>query len=101
MRVSLAQLLSDAVNEMGVFYLAEELNSDEFLVWIQKYPTQLVVLAVQAIWTMNVEKSLSTMNEGDKNNQEPLLKSLQLVERGLNVLADKVLTDLPVIQRRK
>lgn len=101
MRVSLAQLLTDSVAEMSSIYTAEEIDSNLFLEWVDKYPAQLVVLAAQVIWTQSVEKALVTMNDGDKADQAPLNEAFRLVERGLNVLADTVLMDLAPIKRRK
>ncbi|RUP48413.1 dynein heavy chain [Jimgerdemannia flammicorona] len=100
MRVSLAQLLTDAVNEMSTIYTADEIDPVQFLEWVDRYPAQLVVLAAQVIWTQSVEKALVTM-DGNKENQAPLNEAFRLVERGLNVLADTVLMDLAPIKRRK
>ncbi|KAJ7793303.1 hypothetical protein B0H14DRAFT_3560749 [Mycena olivaceomarginata] len=48
MRLSLANLLSDAVTELQVFYGAgSTLPMDQLMLWIEKYPAQLVTLAVQ------------------------------------------------------
>ncbi|CAG8487876.1 5917_t:CDS:10 [Dentiscutata erythropus] len=98
MRISLAECLKDAVNELNTFYLAEELDTPTFLEWIQKYPAQLVVVAVQIVWTTSVETSLE--QSGGKE-QEPLNGALNYVLRALDVLADTVLQDLPSTQRKK
>jgi len=101
MRISLAMLLTDSVAEMSTIYTTDEIDPIVFMEWIEKYPAQLVVLAAQVIWTQSVEKSLTTMNDGDKTNQTSINESFRLVERGLNVLADTVLLDLAPIKRRK
>ncbi|KAI8974487.1 dynein heavy chain [Pilobolus umbonatus] len=101
MKVSLALLLSDAVTELETIYNAEEMSSDDFMVWIDRYPAQLVVLAAQVIWTQSVDKALNTISEGDIEDQTPLNHSVTLIERNLNILADAVLLDLHVIKRRK
>ncbi|CAG8466762.1 5969_t:CDS:10, partial [Racocetra fulgida] len=88
---------SHAVNELSPFYLAEELVTKTFLEWIEKYPAQLVVVAVQIIWTQSVEKSLEQYGKDD----EPLSGSLKYVLRALDVLADTVLQDLVSTQRKK
>ncbi|KAJ8651627.1 hypothetical protein O0I10_012803 [Lichtheimia ornata] len=101
MRVSLAMLLTDAVNELETIYNADEMNSEEFMSWVDRYPAQLVVLAAQTIWTHSVDKALNTMSESANDDTEPLQSAISLVERNLNVLADAVLLDLSIIKRRK
>ncbi|CAO0793713.1 unnamed protein product [Mucor circinelloides] len=101
MRVSLALLLNDAVTELEAIYNAEEMSSSDFMEWIDRYPAQLVVLAAQIIWTQSVDKALTTISESTAGDQAPLLHSVDLVERNLNILADAVLLDLEVIKRRK
>lgn len=94
MKVSLAQLLSRAYTDLGSFYRAADgLDGAKFLEWIDRYPAQLVVLAVQVGWTNLVEGALE--------RRESLESPLSIVLRGLEVLADTVLTDLAPIQRRK
>ncbi|KAI7858782.1 dynein heavy chain [Circinella umbellata] len=102
MRVSLATLLSDAVTELDSIYNAEEMSSDDFMAWIDRYPAQLVVLAAQTTWTQSVDKALTTISESSTiGDLSPLQAAIGLVERNLNVLADAVLLDLTVIKRRK
>ncbi|CBQ72614.1 Cytoplasmic dynein heavy chain 1 [Sporisorium reilianum SRZ2] len=94
MRVSLAELLSEAAAELESFYSsAESLTLEAFLAWIAKYPAQLVVLAVQARWTAMVDEAF----ESGAGLQHPL----DVVLRGLDLLADTVLTDVEALQRRK
>lgn len=101
MRVSLAMLLSDAVTELEATYNADEMNSNDFMEWVDRYPAQLVVLAAQTIWTQSVDKALTTMGEAENGDNAPLKHSIELVERNLNILADAVLLDLSPIKRRK
>ncbi|KAL0081796.1 dynein heavy chain [Phycomyces blakesleeanus] len=101
MRVSLALLLSDAVGESETIYNAEQMDSNDYLAWVERYPAQLVVLAAQITWTHTVDKALISMSEGANDDQTPLQHSISLVERNLNVLADAVLLDLSAIKRRK
>lgn len=94
MRLSLALCLSEAVEQLQVFYTSPEgLDSERFLGWIARYPAQLVVLAIQCVWTSLVD---STLTRGGS-----LEAALAIVHRGLDLLADTVLTELPSIQRRK
>ncbi|KAI9295785.1 dynein heavy chain [Neoconidiobolus thromboides FSU 785] len=100
MKVSLALLLDDAIKELSTVYLADNLNNELFMQWINKYPAQLVVLASQAIWTQTIEDGFIT-SKNDKLDLTHFDSALNKVERGLITLADAVLTDLVVTQRRK
>jgi dynein heavy chain 1 len=94
MRVSLAVLLAQAYADLQAFYNSPDgLDSTRFLKWIDRYPAQLVVVAVQLGWTALVEGALAS--------RQSLDTALAVVLRGLDVLADTVLTDLVPIQRRK
>ncbi|GAA5850789.1 hypothetical protein JCM8547_009091 [Rhodosporidiobolus lusitaniae] len=94
MKISLAQLLARAYSDLQAFYEDPAgLDRDRFLAWIEAYPAQLVVVAVQVGWTSLVEGALGT----GKSLDGPL----SVVLRGLDVLADTVLGDLAPTQRRK
>ncbi|EPQ28904.1 uncharacterized protein PFL1_03705 [Pseudozyma flocculosa PF-1] len=94
MRISLAELLSEAAADLEAFYTdAETLTVERFLAWIEQYPAQLVVLAVQAQWTALVDDGLESGTGLDG--------PLAIVRRGLDLLADTVLTDVGPLQRRK
>ncbi|ORY33069.1 putative motor [Naematelia encephala] len=93
MRISLARLLSQAVAELrSILTVDQPVPSTTFLSWIDSYPAQLVVLAVQIQWTTLVERALPA------NGLEAVLN---LVANSLDLLADTVLQDIPVLQRRK
>ncbi|KAE8211019.1 hypothetical protein CF326_g9985, partial [Tilletia indica] len=88
MRISLAQLLSKGYASLQEFYTdPAQLDKDRFLAWVDELPAQLVVLAAQIMWTSLVD---STLEAG-----KPLDEPLKLVLRGLDLLADTVLTDVP------
>ncbi|KAJ7825692.1 hypothetical protein B0H14DRAFT_3725952 [Mycena olivaceomarginata] len=94
MQLSLANLLSDAVTELQVIYGAgSTLPMDQLMLWMEKYPAQLVTLAVQVAWTAAVEASL----EAKQSPEGPL----QIVTQALNLLADIVLQELSPVTRRK
>ena len=94
MRVSLAQLLCDAVVELREFYTVEGLvDPSHFVEWIKLYPAQLVTLAIQVAWTSETSAAL-------EQGQSPQT-ALDTVLRSLELLADVVLTDLDAITRRK
>lgn len=101
MRLTLAKLLAQAVQEI-IAFKTTELNSEKYLMWVDKYQAQLVVLAAQISWSEDVEKALQTIEaSGGKASTEPVQKVLQVVESTLNVLADSVLHEQPPVRRRK
>ncbi len=60
MRLSLANLLTDAVVELQTFYgSGSKLYMEPLMAWMEKYPAQLVTLAVQVAWTSSVEDAWS------------------------------------------
>jgi dynein heavy chain 1, cytosolic len=94
MRVTLAQLLCDAVVELREFYNVEGLaDPARFVEWIKLYPAQLVTLAIQVAWSSDSSEALD-------QGRSPQV-ALDTVIRGLELLADVVLTDLDAITRRK
>ena len=94
MRLSLAELLCDAVTELQLFYgNGTKLSMDQLLNWMEKYPAQLVTLAVQVVWTSSVESAL----EKSQAPEGPL----DTVHQALDLLADIVLKELSPVTRRK
>lgn len=96
MRLSLANLLSEAVAELQVFYgtgAGSKVPMDQLMTWMEKYPAQLVTLAVQVAWTASVESALDA-------NQAPE-GALETVHQALDLLADIVLQELSPVTRRK
>ncbi|KAI4519311.1 dynein heavy chain [Schizophyllum commune Loenen D] len=94
MRLSLANLLSDAVTELQTFYgTGEKVAVDQLMEWMTKYPAQLVTLAIQVAWTTSVEQCL----ESQQLPEAPL----ETVHEALDLLADIVLQELPPVTRRK
>jgi dynein heavy chain 1, cytosolic len=95
MRVSLAELLCESVAELQSFYgiAGRSLGQDELMTWMERYPAQLVTLAVQVAWTNSVE---SALERGMKPEQ-----SLETVRQALDLLADVVLQELGPVTRRK
>lgn len=95
MRISLADLLCEAVAELQSFYGndSSELAKNDFMNWLEKYPAQLVTLAIQVVWTSSVEISLDT----SLAPQGPL----ETIRQALDLLADVVLEELSPVTRRK
>ncbi|KAI7942887.1 hypothetical protein MJO29_012731 [Puccinia striiformis f. sp. tritici] len=94
MQISLAELLCKAVEELSAFYTESEiLDKERFLAWIESYPAQLVVVAVQIMWTQTIDNALRSGNS--------LTVPLQTVLRTLDLLAFVVLGELNPVMRRK
>ncbi|KAI6134168.1 dynein heavy chain protein 1, partial [Pisolithus croceorrhizus] len=94
MRLSLANLLCDAVTDLQSFYgTGTSLDRDQLMYWMEKYPAQLVTLAVQVAWTTSVEGTLDSGGLPD----EPL----DTIGQALDLLADIVLQELKPVTRRK
>jgi len=94
MRISLADLLCEAVTELQTFYgTGSKLSIDQFRAWMEKFPAQLVTLAVQVAWTVSVETCLENGTAPDG--------PLTTVTQALDLLADIVLQELGPVTRRK
>lgn len=94
MRLSLADLLCEAVTELQDFYgSGTDVGKDALMNWLEKYPAQLVTLAIQVAWTASVEKSL-------EDHQIPG-HPLNTIRQALDLLADIVLQELAPVTRRK
>lgn len=78
----------EAPNATAMAKIAKNLNSSLF-------QAQIVVLAVQILWSEDVEAAL-VGGGGDA-----LARVLQHVENVLNILADSVLQERPPLRRRK
>lgn len=94
MRGTLRQILRQSLDQLQKLYVLDQpIEKDALLAWIQQFPDQLVVLAIQVVWTSHVEQQLS-----HKQSVEKLLEfNLSL----LDVLADVVLGDLDLLERHK
>lgn len=93
MRLSLAAPLVQAISELKDFFtLNKGIDHEAASSWIARYPAQLVVLGFQTVWTELTEASIQSNS---------LSSVLDLISRTLDYLADSVLLDMPVMQRRK
>lgn len=97
MRVTLASSLANAVQDIKQF--KDGIDPKSFMLWVDKYQAQIVVLAAQIFWSEDVENALIKMN--GEVQKAPLEGVLQQVENTLNVLADSVLQEQPQLRRRK
>ncbi|KAK1146072.1 dynein heavy chain [Aspergillus melleus] len=94
MKLTLAELVAEAVEQFEPLYHASEIDSTAFNDFLAQYPAQIVVLACQVVWTSAVQKSLE--NEG---SNLPALFDAQV--RVLDLLAATVLGELDSITRKK
>ena len=103
MRNNLAQRLSAAVQEVKKFG-GVDINSEEYVAWVDTFQAQLIVLASQVFWSERVEEALTTMDAQGIPPQEadtPLKQVLTSVQNTLTVLADCVLQEQPPLRRKK
>ncbi|KAJ0379023.1 Dynein heavy chain cytoplasmic [Colletotrichum chrysophilum] len=94
MKNTLAELLAEAVEHYTPIFESEKIEMSAMNEFMEAFPSQIVVLATQAVWTTVVEKSLA---DGGKTLQSLYEREVQV----LRLLADTVLGDLDVIQRKK
>ncbi|EGE05638.1 protein kinase subdomain-containing protein [Trichophyton equinum CBS 127.97] len=93
-KLTLAELLTEAIEQFEPIYSASEVDSTAFQDYIANYPAQIVVLGSQVVWTNAVQKALETGGGG--------LSALYDAEvRVLDILALTVLGDLDPITRKK
>lgn len=93
MKATLAELLAEAVEEFGPIFASETIDQAALNKFMASYPSQVVVLATQVVWTSVVDQALV---EGGKGLQSLFDREVQL----LRLLADTVLGDLEVLTRK-
>jgi dynein heavy chain 1 len=93
MKATLAELLAEAVDQFTPIFASDELDPNALNDFMSAYPSQIVVLATQVVWTTAVDQSLT---EGGKTLQSLYEREVSV----LRVLAATVLGDLPVLMRK-
>ncbi|KAK4143340.1 dynein heavy chain, N-terminal region 1-domain-containing protein [Dichotomopilus funicola] len=93
MKSTLAELLAEAIDEFNPIFASETIDREALNKFMAAYPSQIVVLATQAVWTTSVEQALAA--EG-KTLQALFDREVQV----LRMLADTVLGDLEVLTRK-
>ena len=94
MKATLAELLAEAVEEFTPIFESENIDADALNRFMDTYPSQIVVLATQVVWTTAVDQTLA---EGGKTLQSLFDREVQV----LRLLANTVLGDLEVLLRKK
>ncbi|ESP05087.1 hypothetical protein LOTGIDRAFT_151884 [Lottia gigantea] len=101
MRVTLAKLLASSVADMANFKTGK-IDPSLYLDWIDKYQSQLIVLAAQILWSESCDAALSTIGaQTGQKDLTPMDGVLASVESTLNILADSVLLEQPAVRRKK
>ncbi|XP_052274955.1 cytoplasmic dynein 1 heavy chain 1-like isoform X3 [Dreissena polymorpha] len=100
MRVTLAKLLAQSVKDVTTFKTGK-IDPHQYLIWVDKYQAQLVVLASQISWSESVENALNTVANKGGADFTALQEVLGMVESTLNILADSVLHEQPPVRRKK
>ena len=99
MQRTLAVLLQNAVTEVlqsdrqGV----DTESMKKFVSWVDRFPTQIVILAQQVVWSQEVDTSLRKRGEAEKM----LISIRSRIVALLADLADRVLSDLKSDTRKK
>lgn len=94
MKLSLAELLAEAVTDFTAIFGSKELDPQTFKEYVAKYPAQIVVLATQVVWTTVVQKALEAEGSNLRSLYEQEVKILTL-------LAATVLGEMEPIERKK
>ncbi|KAL2021078.1 hypothetical protein VTK56DRAFT_7497 [Thermocarpiscus australiensis] len=94
MKATLAELLAEAVEEFGPIFASETIDREALNKFMAAYPSQIVVLATQVVWTTSVDRALA---DGGGDLQALFDREVQV----LRLLADTVLGDLEVLMRKK
>ncbi|KAK0627667.1 dynein heavy chain, N-terminal region 1-domain-containing protein [Immersiella caudata] len=94
MKATLAELLAEAVDEFTPIFASDNIELDALDKFMDNYPSQIVVLATQVVWTTAVDQALA---EGGKNLQSLFDREVQV----LRLLANTVLGDLEMLLRKK
>ncbi|KAF7560337.1 hypothetical protein G7046_g3815 [Stylonectria norvegica] len=94
MKATLAELLAEAVEHYTPIFESEKIESAALNEFMEAFPSQIVVLATQVAWTTAVEESLAA---GGQNLPVIFQREVDV----LRVLANTVLADLEIIQRKK
>lgn len=92
-KLAVSDRLKDAYESL-IFIFANEIVSKKFMVWIQTYPCQTVLLSLQIYWTFACEEAFRNHNNALENLYERLVLLLE-------ILSDFVIHELSVITRKK
>jgi dynein heavy chain 1, cytosolic len=92
MKHTLAVLTAESIQDFSSLFQTT-FDRTNFLSFLDRYPAQVVLLATQVVWTRSVEEALS--------ERTSLTTLHDHFEHVLQALAETVLLDLEIIQRKK
>lgn len=96
MKQSLAVLTTESIQDFSSLFRTS-FDRTQFLAFLDRYPAQVVVLATQVVWTQFVETALSKSSSPEQDLRTVHDQIMDV----LQALAETVLLDLEVIQRKK
>ncbi|KAH8681293.1 dynein heavy chain, N-terminal region 1-domain-containing protein [Xylariales sp. PMI_506] len=94
MKATLAELLAEAIEAYTPIFNSDKIDGAALSSFMENFPTQVMVLATQVVWTTAIEEAL---NDGGAKLQSIFDREVQV----LHLLAETVLADLEVIHRKK
>ncbi|TAQ87556.1 hypothetical protein B7494_g4139 [Chlorociboria aeruginascens] len=94
MKATLAELLAEAIEKYEPIFAADEVDQVALNEYIIAFPSQIVVLGTQAVWTSAVENALEA---GGSTLERLFNQEVRVLRR----LAETVLGDLDPIQRKR
>lgn len=97
MKSTLAELLAEAVAAYTPVFSAESVDKEALGAFLAAFPSQIVVLATQVVWTTAVDQALSSGDGVAEALQALFEREVQV----LRLLATTVLGDLEVLMRKK
>ncbi|KAK6094055.1 dynein heavy chain [Batrachochytrium dendrobatidis] len=93
---SLAKYVEESCDSDAAGYLSQQVQLPMLDAWIDFYPSQVVLLTAQIKWTLAIEKALTSSSISLE-----LTLLLKAVDKGINMLAELVLSNLPLIRRKR
>lgn len=96
MKQTLAVLTTESIQDFTSLFQAT-FDRTQFLSFLDRYPTQVILLATQVVWTRSVEDVFAKQS----TPMQHLNSVHSQIEHVLQALAETVLLDLGTIQRKK
>lgn len=92
MKHTLARQLASSLAHFSKMNI-QTMTTDDYVEWLDKYPTQVITLTAEIWWCDEMEKTLAA-GKGAEVVEQAVTKTLEL-------LADSVLKEQPPIRRKK
>ncbi|CAM9128550.1 unnamed protein product [Discosporangium mesarthrocarpum] len=101
MRLTLAHMLREAVNNTGLLTDSKEGDAELFVRLCGRYSAQIVALAAQISWSTSVLKALEARAKGMGTGKDSLSECLGGLSGRLQVMSQSVLGESPPMLRKK